>query len=210
MQASDWLDRWEQNNIGWHQSKVNRRLRDWWHVAPPASVLVPLCGKTLDLLWLFERGHDVTGVELSSLASAAFFEENAIAHTRRTVDSFELFEADSGRLRIYCGDYFEFGGGPFDAVFDRGALVALDADLRPRYAAHTATLLVARPEQLLLTVDYDQSRVAGPPFSVPPDEVLRYWPALGSMLAFNAIEEVPPKFKEGGLTTVTENVWRSP
>lgn len=210
MQSSDWLDRWEQNNIGWHQTKVNRRLRDWWNIEATASVLVPLCGKTLDLLWLTERGHDVTGVELSPIATAAFFAENRIPHTRESIDGFELYQAESGRLRIYCGDYFAFEGGPFDAIFDRGALVALDATLRPRYASHTARLLKPDAGQLLLTLDYDQARVPGPPFSVPPEEVQRYWPALHSVLEFNAVAEVPPKFREGGLDTVTENVWRAP
>ncbi len=48
---------------------------------PSISILVPLCGKSLDLHWLYQHGHSVVGVELSGLAAKQFFEENGIQYT---------------------------------------------------------------------------------------------------------------------------------
>ena len=47
----------------------------------PLSILVTMCGKTLDLLWLCSRGHSVTGIELSSVAVDEFFKENSVPYT---------------------------------------------------------------------------------------------------------------------------------
>ena len=45
------------------------------------SIFVPLCGKTLDLIWLNEKGHTVMGCELSEVAAKQFFEENKIPYS---------------------------------------------------------------------------------------------------------------------------------
>ena len=45
------------------------------------SILVTLCGKSLDLPWLCEQGHDVVGVELSAVAAKQLFEENNIPYS---------------------------------------------------------------------------------------------------------------------------------
>ena len=207
----DWLERWAQGRTGWHEASGNAALRRHWRWRRPGGrVLVPLCGKTVDLLWLEALGLEVTGVELSPIAIEAFFRETRLAHDRERQDPFGVYRARGKNIALYCGDYFAFDGGPFDALYDRGSLVAFPESDRPGYVMHTGRLLKPGAFRLLITLDYDQSRVSGPPFSVRPEEVRRFWPGLCCVEARNDIENGPPKFREAGLNEVTERVWRAP
>jgi len=77
-----WHQRWQHGETGWHQDEVNLHLQEHWPrlgVRPGEKVFVPLCGKTLDLLWLAGQGLQVLGVELSPIAVEAFFGENGLS-----------------------------------------------------------------------------------------------------------------------------------
>ena len=204
----EWIERWQVGRTGWHQAGGNRNLQQHWQ-ARGKRVLVPLCGKTHDLLWLEAQGNEVIGVELSELAVQAFFEENDLAF-KRSEGLLTRYVASERNITLYCGDYFEFDEGPFDAHYDRGALVALTPDLRERYAAHTSTLLTDDAEQLVITVEYDQSVCDGPPFSLDRSELQRYWPRLERIAKVDDTENAPPKFLDAGLTLLHEVVWRTP
>lgn len=209
--TEDWLSRWNEGRIGWHEPLGNAALRRYWPSLPAgARVLVPLCGKSVDMAWLASRGLTVTGIELSSIAVEAFFAEQELSVSVERRGGFDVHTAAEMPITIWCGDFFEFTGGGCDALYDRGALVALPADLRPRYARHLTSLLRPGARRLVITLEYDQARVAGPPFSVPPDELLRYWPDLERVGAADDLGNCPPKFREAGLERVLEAVWRSP
>lgn len=203
----EWLERWRIGRTGWHEDAGNRNLKEHWRTTGK-RVLVPMCGKSPDLLWLEEQGNDVTGVELSELAVQAFFEEQGLEFDRGDGELTE-YRARDRRITLYCGDYFAFQGGAFDAHYDRGALVALPADLRPHYASHTSSLLTPDAEQLVITVEYDQSVCNGPPFSLNEAEVRGYWPRLTRVAAVDDTENAPPKFLEAGLRLMYEAVWRT-
>ncbi len=205
--TEDWKQRWHEGRIGWHQKDGSPLLKQHWN-ASGKRVLVPMCGKARDLLWLEQQGNEVVGVELSEIAVEAFFEENQLAFSRRD-GALTEYRARDRRISLFCGDYFAFSGEQFDGHFDRGALVAMNPDLRPRYAAHTTSLLAPNARQLVISFEYDQSVVGGPPFSVPAAEVLTYWPGLRRVEVRNDIEDAPPKFREAGLRRVTEEVWVS-
>ncbi len=170
-------------------------------------MLVPLCGKTTDLVWLEGEGNEVVGVELSEIAIRTFFEENEISYS---VVEGELtaYAADDRRITIYCSDYFSFVGGPFSGLYDRAALVALPPPQRDAYVRHTRSLLGAGASMLVISVDYDQSIVTGPPFSVPEQAMLSLWPELECIDAYDDTENCPPKFREAGLAMMRELVWR--
>lgn len=202
----NWLERWRQKRTGWHEADGNRSLRRHWR-GSGLRVLVPLCGKSVDMLWLAKKGNDVTGVEVSDIAAREFFADNDLRY-ERTADG-RRYRATSLPITIVCGDYFEFEDSGFDAHYDRGALVALPAEHRSRYAAHTTARLSADPVQLVITLEYEQDRVEGPPYSVSPDELLTYWPALERVDACDDIANAPPKFRDAGLAEMTEVVWRS-
>ncbi len=203
----EWLERWQIGRTGWHEPDGNRNLKRHWR-ASGRRVLVPMCGKTPDLLWLEGQGNEVVGVELSDLAVKAFFEENAIAY--ETVEGpLTEYRAVGRGIAIFCGDYFQFDRSDFDAHYDRGALVALTADLRPKYARHTSSLLTEDAAQLVVTVEYDQSMCAGPPFSIGSDEILGYWPGLERVDSVDDTANAPPKFLDAGLDCMYETIWRS-
>jgi thiopurine S-methyltransferase len=205
--SEPWLERWKEGRIGWHESTGNQSLQRHWH-ATDRRVLVPLCGKSPDLLWLEEQGNDVLGVELSDIAARAFFEEHDIAF-ETSGEKLVRYEAIDRRIEIVCGDYFEYVDETFDACYDRGALIALPRSARPAYAAHTASLLSPNAYQLLISLEYDQDLVAGPPYSIHSDELLSYWPNLQRVSEHDDTDNLPPKFHQAGLDEVLEVVWRS-
>ncbi len=200
-----WLERWEIGRTGWHETDGNQGLKRHW-TAQGRRVLVPLCGKTPDLLWLESRGNAVTGVEVSEIAVRGFFEDNALEYTRRE-GLLDCYAAKDRNITIYCGDFFDFDQQPFDAHYDRGALIALDAATRPRYAAHTRSLLSDEAAQLLITIEYDQEVCDGPPFSVREAEIHGYWPRLVRAEVYDDTANSPPKFLAAGLRRLDEVVW---
>lgn len=204
----EWLARWERGQTGWHEAGGSRALRKFWpQLRVGSRVLVPLCGKTSDLLWLAEQGCDVTGVELSEIAVRSFFAEAGIGFEVEAGPGLLWFRGLQQRVSIVCGDYFQFSDEPFDALYDRAALVALPPALRPAYVEHTQGLLNADATQLLITLEYDQFKVNGPPFSVMPDEVRTYWPGLLRAGDLCALKNMPPKYRDAGLSEFVEAVW---
>lgn len=202
-----WLERWRNNNIGWHEADGNQNLKRYWQ-ARGKRVLVPLCGKSPDLLWLEAQGNEVVGVEVSDIAVQAFFDDNELDYERNDGQLIE-YRATRRNLTLLCGDYFSFRETGFDAHFDRGALIALPPDLRGRYAAHTSERLLADATQLVITVEYEQSVCAGPPYSVEAAEVQGYWPRLERIAATSDIDNAPPKFINAGLSAMQEVVWQT-
>ena len=171
-----WQQSWrDRNTDDFHQKTVNPHLVRFWSslgLAPTDRVFVPLCGKSLDLIWLAQQGHTVIGVELSPLAARAFFRENRIQASRRRVGEFTLWEHE--RISILCGDFFQLSAadlGDIAAVFDRASLTALPDEIREDYLAHLRKILPATCKILLLTTEEpDDDETQGQPFAVA-DEI---------------------------------------
>ncbi|HMC13854.1 MAG TPA: thiopurine S-methyltransferase, partial [Gallionellaceae bacterium] len=140
MEKDFWLERWEREEIGFHQDEINPYLRQYWHELhhdQGGEVFVPLCGKSLDMLWLRKQGYSVLGVEISSIAVQSFFKENGYNSNHVTGNKFEICEADN--IKILCGDFFDLGKdylAKVRTVYDRASLVALPPEMRKRYARH--------------------------------------------------------------------------
>jgi len=183
--------------------------RHWAAFDGAQSILVPFCGKAVDLLWLAGRGLAVTGIELSAIAVEAFFDEQGLAYDTSDAGELTRYAARERPIELFCGDYLRFAGGPYDALFDRGALVAVPAADRLAFARHTDAMLSPDARRMLITLEYDESRVAGPPFSVGAAEVLGYWPELRRAESRNDIDTGSPKFRKAGLDEVIESVWTS-
>ena len=208
--SEDWLGRWDQGRTGWHEPAGNEGLKSFWpDFANPGSVLGPLCGKSADLLWLAKRGHDVVCVELSEVAVAGFFEDHDLDFELESAGALNRYTATQHSLTLYCGDYFAYRSPPFDALFDRGALVAFPEDMRPRYVEHTLRLLKPGAIRLVITLEYDQRVVNGPPFAVSTDELVAYWDDLIRVGERDDIDNCPPKFRKAGLTDISEVFWLS-
>ena len=170
MEEQFWQSRWAAGRIGFHEPAPNRFLTGYLGqlALPPGShVFVPLCGKALDLDWLLEQGHRVTGVEFNRDAVDEVFARRGLDPVVEPQDG--ATRLSGGALTLWHGDFFalqEADLGKVDAVYDRAALVALPEPLRSDYAARLTALTGAAP-QLLISFAYDQSQTDGPPFSVP-------------------------------------------
>ena len=195
-----WIERWEAGEIGFHRTEPSHELLSneaGFLGDGPHRVLVPLCGKSVDLPWLRSRGHEVVGVELAERAVRALFDENGLVPVVTDVPPFRSFTA--GGLTVLCGDVFELRPehvGAVDRVWDRAALIALPPEIRARYARHLATLAPGAP-MLLVTLEYDAGSTKGPPFSVPLEEVRRlYGEEVRTLGERDLMEE--PRWKAAG------------
>lgn len=174
MEADFWHTRWENMQIGFHEGTVNRMLAAHLGVLgldPGARIFLPLCGKTRDIARLLGQGYRVAGVELSEIAVRQLFEELGVAPDMTDHGTLRRYAAPG--LDVFAGDIFDLSAGhlgPVDAVYDRAALVALPEGMRQRYAAHVCEITGTAP-QLLVTFEYDQSVMAGPPFSLSESDV---------------------------------------
>lgn len=282
----DRLRKWSQSwnlpagkNPGFHRQDVNpllvKHLPRLFGSDPPTglTVLVPLCGKSRDLIYLCHQGLDVVGVEGITRAISELKAEQ-LCHGLRGFGSsrvmslgptgwtghshFEPAEGFSGHrpgcvfkkgskglgyysevpriwdgevfsrhgselvvrpLHIIEGDMFEvtpalveratsLEAGLFDFVYDRGSMVAVPPASRRQYAAVLSDLVKPGGRILLITTDYDQSRVSGPPFSLSVAEVRQAFPSSTWMVEVldEPLSDLPgtnPKFR--GLQ-VTERV----
>ncbi len=172
---TDWHNRWENNKIGWHADQINRQLVEYFselNLINGDKIFVPLCGKSLDMIYLLQRGLKVIGVELSEIAVKQFFSENELEYSVSQADELLLYEGD--RIKIFCGDFFSLKESHLvdvKAVYDRAALIALDEGLRPKYINHLNDIISLDVRILLLTLSYPQHQRVGPPFAVSKSEV---------------------------------------
>lgn len=213
MQPEFWLERWQRNEIGFHQPAPHRALaRHWATLGLPrgSRVLVPLAGKSSDMLWLAAVGHHVMGIELAEVAVRAFFEENALTPTIADHGTMRRFSVEG--LDLWCGDVFAIGVaqvGRVAAVFDRAALVALPNVLRRQYVAHLDAITPPGTRTLLITMEYAQAEMPGPPHAVLEDEVRALYGAheIELLERDDAIADFP-KFAQRGVTRLGEATYR--
>jgi thiopurine S-methyltransferase len=178
---TDWLGRWARGETGWHQDAVEPALTHWLSGRPNLRVFVPLCGKSLDLRWLIESGHEVVGCELSPLAVESFFAENSIQYTVTEEAPFKIYTGKS--ITIYCGDFFNLTPsllGPITALYDRAALIALPSEIRNQYAKHILEITresrkSSNFEFLQIVLERAPADDVGPPHSISSDEINRHY-----------------------------------
>jgi len=175
MDKDFWFRRWKKNEIGFHMTDSHHLLQKFYprlQMQPGDTAFVPLCGKSPDLVWLREQDCNVVGIELSRTAVEAFFSENGISGEWTTVADMPCCCAEG--YTIFCGDFFSLTTADLAGacvVYDRGSLVALPPEMRVRYATHLAALLPSGSRVLLISYTFDQAETAGPPFSVPQEEL---------------------------------------
>lgn len=210
MDAEFWHARWQENHIGFHLQETNPLLVRYWPVprtAPGDNILVPLCGKSLDMLWLLDQGYRVTGVEISRIAVEAFFAENSLVPDIDQAGAFTRYRCDE--LNILCGDFFSLArntAGDIAAVYDRASLIALPPAMRTAYATHLASLLDTGTSCLLITLDYDQRHMCGPPFAVSNGEIASLYAGafdIEQLCSRDALDD-NRRFREAGITRLRE------
>jgi thiopurine S-methyltransferase len=207
MKADFWYEKWESQQIGFHQRDGNPLLVAHFAalgLGHGARVFVPLCGKTRDIAWLMGQGCRVVAVELSEIAVQQLFAEMDVTPLVTVVGDLTLYAADG--LDVYVGDIFAVTAeilGPVDAVFDRAALVALPDAMRSDYADHLIAITGTTP-QLVITFVYDQALMDGPPFSISEQEINARYATTYAMKRLET-SDLQGGFK--GQVPAVETVW---
>ncbi len=210
MEPEFWHDRWRTGQIGFHQTDVDKLLVQYWaalDAAPKSHVFVPLCGKSLDIIWLLQRGVSITGIELSAVAIESFCVEHGIPARRRTLADFDVYEA--AQLRLFRGDFFSLTAellGEVSAIYDRAALISWTPQMRAPYLAHLDSLTNVGAKTLLITMEYPQQQMQGPPFSIGAADVDRLYGERHKIQQLDRrdISANEPKLRARGVTQVSE------
>ena len=208
-----WRERWKQNQIGFHQAIYNEYLQQYWdqlNLESGSQVFLPLCGKSLDSLWLRSQGYKVLGVEISELAVKDFFKENNLDAEKSQQGKFSQWKYED--ITLLQGDFFDLSASDLKecrAVFDRASLIALPEEMRISYVKHLQKILPKQANILLITLEYDQSEMQGPPFAVLENEVFRHYQQHFSIKVLHSEDflERAPEFKKKGLTALVEKVY---
>ncbi len=185
-----WEERWSLGQTGWHNQAVNENLQRHHHVLfteESPRILVPLCGKTLDMPWLSSQGATIVGVDLVAQALKEFINEHNLS-VNETTDTLTHYTND--RWHLIQGNIFDTTAeqiGMVDAIFDRAALVALPLDSRTKYASHCLSLLKEGGKILLITYDSPVADNQGPPFPVRKGTVERLYAEATSCVQIDEI-----------------------
>lgn len=210
MEREEWLRRWAEGRIGFHRAAVQPWLVE--HAARflprgDECVFVPLCGKSVDLVWLEQRGHPVVGLDVAEKAFRDFIIEQGRVASEHESPPFKVFS--TGRIELLCGDFFDLTPerhGDFPAILDRAALIAIEPRRRADYARRLLDLLRPGGRLLLIGLEYDESKMAGPPFTVSRAEVARLFGTSCSIEPLGTSDPMlsEPVWKERGLDAMTE------
>lgn len=212
MEKQFWHDRWRNGQIGFHSDKPHWALEQYWqtlNLSDSEPVLVPLCGKSVDMHWLRQRGHPVDGVEIDPLAVAAFFLEwqEASAKPIKTLRSGACIEGDG--IRLWNMDFLAYQPStPGRAFYDRAALIALPPPMRPSYLEHLRSCLETGALGLLVSLEYSQDQMDGPPFSVSLEEIDASNAFSIEATARRDVLADSPKFRDKGVSWLHEVVYR--
>jgi len=206
-----WESRWQEDRIGFHLKEVNpylMRFSDQLLHQNPGRVFVPLCGKTLDLCWLTTKTKKVIGVELVSKAVQNFFAENNIDYLLQQDETLQKFSSKS--IDIYLGDFFDLNPeqtSSFKAIYERASIVAIEKPERREYVDHLISFLDPAGRILLITLEYNQNQMEGPPYSVPAEEIESLFAPLGSLKLLETCDILDDRFRNKGLTRLLEHVF---
>lgn len=214
MHTDFWLERWQQNQTGFHEQETNAHLQKFWktlNIPKGSKIFVPLCGKSRDILWLLSLDYQVIGVEISPIAVENLFAENKLEAIISETGNFQLWQAYG--LSIYIGNFFDLNSQHLPdchAIYDRAALIALPAEMRQQYARHLYKIALDLKHSLLVTLEYAQHEMPGPPFSVDENEVNRLFGDSCNIELLFAEDSLQnnDNFKQRGLSSLVEKAYR--
>jgi thiopurine S-methyltransferase len=205
MQHDFWHDKWQNNNIGFHQDQPHALLTQYFRsldLKPHARIFVPLCGKSLDISWLINQGYQIVGIDLSPIAIQDLISNLELSF--KETESGELTHYQHPQIELFVGDFFQLTAqqlGDIDAVYDRAALIALPPEMRSQYTQHLLDITKQAP-QLLISLEYDQNLLQGPPFSVPEHELTEHY---ATHYQIKLLETITENLK--GKVIAHENAW---
>jgi thiopurine S-methyltransferase len=193
---------------------VNSYLQQFlplYNLQPGDTVFMPLCGKAVDILWLSQQGYHVIGVELSDVAIQSFFEESGIGFEKEELEKLVVYKAEN--ITLYQGDYMNLQDKYLKnckLVYDRASIVAIESFNRKTYKRKMLEIIPAATPMLLVTLDYDQNIMQGPPFSVPVSEITQLYQPEYKLELLQSSEQIEerPKWRDIGLQSLLESALR--
>jgi thiopurine S-methyltransferase len=213
MKIDFWKQRWVENQTGFHLNKTNPCLIHYWldlGFGEGDVVFVPLCGKSLDLTWLSNQGHNVIGLECSDVAVKSFYKEQKLPYQQGKYKEFNVFNSEL--ITLLQGDFFDIDSELMEevrAVYDRASLIALPEDMRKAYVNKLSDTLPDNVKILLVTLEYNQQLMSGPPYSVSENEVRELYSQsfVIKKLHQQDVLENELRFKKKGLDYLLETVY---
>lgn len=215
MEISYWQSRWRKDKTGWHMDQVYPLLPDLWpalSLKAGARILVPFCGKSVDMQWFISEGFHVTGVDVAEKALHAFMERSQKSFSSHQQYGFQVFR--SKNMELWQGDFQKLPVTkipPFDAIYDKAALIALPRNMRPKYAQKILQCSGPETQMLLQTFEYEQDEMPGPPFSVDEREIRQLYGKQFDLALLHQKQkpELRDKFQRRGLSSyLIEKVYR--
>ena len=212
MDPAFWLENWEKGQTGFHLKDVNPALlRHWKDLGLDAApcVLVPLCGKSVDLPFLRSLGHSVIGIELSPIAVETFWAELGVTPQKRVDQALTFWESDE--IEIIEGNFFSLNPEQIQRpciVYDRAALIAMPPELQKQYATHLVALSQKAPI-FMVTLDYQAEEMSGPPFPITRSrlgELFDEWYEVSLIESRDALAD-NPGLASRGLKSLSESIW---
>ena len=213
-QSVDWHSYWVREKPGFHEGKVNAYLQQYlslFQLAPGDTIFMPLCGKAVDILWLAQQGFQVIGVELSAVAIESFFAESQLTYEKSSSAHFSCYQ--SPNITLYHGDLMDLQPSQLaqcKLIYDRASIVAIESFNRAAYVQHLLRINPAAVPILLITLDYDQNVMQGPPFSVPVSEITALYEPLYRIELLQSCEQIEerPNWRANGLKSLLESALR--
>lgn len=210
-QTVNWHEFWTRDKPGFHEGKVNEYLLNYLYVfnlKPGDSIFMPLCGKAVDILWLSQQGYKVVGVEISEVAVESFFNESDLEFEQSGDENFKIFTAPN--ITLYQGNFMDMRSEHLDScslVYDRASIVAIESDNRLSYIQQMLAIIPQGIPMLVVTLDYDQKIMKGPPFSVPMLEISDLYKSVYQLELLRSDEQIEerPRWKDAGLTSLMES-----
>ena len=174
MNADFWHSCWKNNRLGWHQVDYHPFLQEFLLPRLSSSdkrVFVPLCGKSEDIWWL-NQYMNVIGSELNDIACRDLFSEKNIEPKINKHLNFSCYYGHN--VTLWQGDFFQLSSqevSSTDWVYDRAALIALSHSMQKQYVKHLKTFLTPNNQLFLITLEFPENELEGPPFPVSSEDV---------------------------------------
>ena len=175
---NDWKHMWDINDLKFHQMTVYPDLVKYESIffKNHSKVFLPLCGKSLDMIYLADKGYDVYGCELVEKAVKSFFLENSISYKKNCLENTDIisYKGNEKKITIYHGNILLLSSqliGKFEAIWDRAALVAINILQRPNYANVLQDVMASDCKYLLNTFVLSGKEYEGPPHTVTEEDI---------------------------------------
>lgn len=172
MEKVFWQEKWDSDQIGFHQSDYNPSMLKYFtkYSNQNKHVLIPLAGKSKDIIWFLNNGFKVTAIEIIPKAVEDFFKENNLDYEKNG-NTYTL-----NNLTFIVGDILkDIPLIEFDFIYDRASLIALPSETRLKLVEIYKDLINKCTKLYSIFINYDQTQMNGPPFAIDKETFTNYF-----------------------------------